>query len=121
MGEIRSLLYPHVCILAMTATISQSSRKHVEQLIGMKNPVVVSASPCKPNVYYSVVKCASSDISEIFSPVLDDIMALRTNMPRTMIFCRTMNDCSSLYIFVKQRLKKISWNHEMPLTYQNFD
>lgn len=36
-------------------------------------------------------------LSDIFTPILENIRIARVTMPRTMIFCRTMDDCSSLY------------------------
>ena len=103
-GELRSLVPPSVRVLAMTATISTPSRKCVQELVGMHSPQIFTLSPCKENIYYCVVKCDS--VSEVFTPILEEIRILRTKTLRTIIFCRTINDCSSVYFFVKDSLQK---------------
>ena len=88
----------------MTATVSKSSLQLIQKVIGMHSPKIFSLSPCKENVYYSVMKCES--IFDAFLPIKEDITTLRIKTPRTIIFCRTINDCSSLYYFFKGKLQK---------------
>lgn len=97
LGEIRSLVSPHVRILAMTATISRSSRELVQNLVGMHAPQVIALSPCKENIYYSIQSCES--ITEVIMPLVETIQTLRTQSNRTITFCRTMDDCSSIHLF----------------------
>ncbi len=92
--------------MALTATISKSSREHVQRILGMFNVNIVSMCPCKPNIDYSITTCCSGNWLEHFSPLLCCIQNNRINTPRTLVFCRTMNDCSSLYQFFKTGLGK---------------
>ena len=82
LGEIRSLVPPHVRILGMTATISRSSRELVQKLLGMYDPQVIALSPCKDNIYYSVQTCES--VIEVFTPLAEEIQTQRTNSGGTL-------------------------------------
>ena len=43
---------------------------------------------------------------ESFSSIVTEVLEKKLNMGRTIIYCRTMNDCASLYLFFKQQLGK---------------
>ena len=49
-GEIRSLLPKSVTVLAMTATATKTLRTKVSEVIGLVDPLIISISPCKPNI-----------------------------------------------------------------------
>ena len=102
-GELRSLVTPSVRVLAMTATISRPSREYIQTLLGMHSPKVFTMSPCKDNIKYSLCSCDS--LEEAFSPLLKELKELRTALPRTVVFCRTMNHCSAVYFFFKDGMK----------------
>ena len=99
-GELRSLALPNVKVMALTATISQSSRLFVQRLLGMHNPNVFTISPCK--AVYSVVRIDS--LYDAFSPLLKHLKEQRLSTHRSIIFCRTMDDCANLYFFFKRKL-----------------
>ena len=46
-GEIRSLLPDQARIMALTATATEKLRKTASSIIGLRDEVVVSKSPCK--------------------------------------------------------------------------
>ena len=58
--------------------------------------MIIETSPEKENLYFSVVKFES--ISATFQPLLQELMEKRTNMDRTLIFCRNLIDCANLWI-----------------------
>jgi superfamily II DNA helicase RecQ len=100
-GELHSLVSPNIKFLAMTATISLSSREYIQELLRMHSPKVVM-SPCKPNIMYALIKCES--LLEAFTPILEEIQTLKSTFPRTIISCRSINDCSDIYLFLKSGL-----------------
>ncbi len=53
LGEVSSLL-PSVNTMALTATATKETRKELCRSLGMKNPVIISQSPNKLNVFYKV-------------------------------------------------------------------
>jgi ATP-dependent DNA helicase RecQ len=100
--ELRILVPPNVPVLAITATISPSSRECIQEVLGMHSPKLVVMSPSKPNMFNTLTKCDSVD--EVFSPILDEILTLKLTFPRTIIFCRLMNECLDIYLFLKNGL-----------------
>lgn len=53
-GEIRSLIPRDVRMVALTATATSKLRAQVALTLGMTDELVVSLSPCKANIMYSV-------------------------------------------------------------------
>ena len=102
-GELRSLL-PEACnIMALTATANSSLRLQLKDLIGMKDPTMVVLAPCKPNLFYKVLPFVSIECN--FTPMLEKLMKERVSFPRTIIYCRTMDDCANLYLFFQNSMK----------------
>ena len=104
LGEISSLL-PNVHIMALTATASKSTRKTICRSLGMKKILLISQSPNKPNIFYRL-NSHQKDIEEAFAPLVSEIKHKRTNMERTIIFCRSYNSCTSIYYYFKNTLGK---------------
>ena len=103
LGEVRSLIPPHVHIMGMTAIATTTTRDRVIATLGLINPVVVSASPDKPNISYAVRQKVS--IEEAFSPLAVKLKTLRRKLPRMIIFCRRYEECTLLYHFFLSLLK----------------
>ena len=68
----------------------------------MQRPVIVSVPPIKDNIFY----CVSNKFTVTFSlgPVCDRLAHQRTDMGRTIIFCRTYDEVTAIYYFFKQQL-----------------
>ena len=75
LGEISSLL-PDVHIMALTATASTLTRKAICRCVGMKKVLLVSQSPNKPNIFYSV-KSDQNSIEEAFTSLVSEIQKKR--------------------------------------------
>lgn len=101
-GELRSLLPEKCHVMALTATASYSLRLELANIIGMKKPTAIILPPCKANLSYSRSQFIS--IESNFTSVLEKLKKERTNFPRTIIYCRTMEDCANLYIFFQQNM-----------------
>ena len=71
----------------------------------MKKVLLVSQSPNKPNIYYSL-NSKQKDLEEAFDPLIQDIKEKRTSMNRTIIFCRSYTSCTSIYFYFKSSLGK---------------
>ena len=64
----------------------------------------MSKSPCKNNIMYVVVESAA--IEEVFMPIAKRLHEDRSSYPRTLIYCRSYTDCSSIYLSLKNFLGK---------------
>ena len=101
-GEIRSLLPPNVNVLALTATASTELRIQIAKMLSMKNEVVVSLSPCMPNIMYAVSSFESIEVT--FHPLLVRLSRERASFPRMIIYCRRYEECADLYLYFRDSL-----------------
>ena len=102
LGDVRSLIPETVRIMALTATATKQTRQAVVKHLKMVCPVVVSVSPNKPNIKYSVLLNVRS-LEETFAPLVEEVRQKRKNMDRTIIFCRTYDQCARIYNYVYGR------------------
>ena len=102
-GEVRSLIPKTVCVMALTATATTETRKAVCQKLGMVDPMIVSEIPNRPNIRYSLIQTPGT-IEEAFEPLVEQLRHNRTRMDRVIIYCRTYETCSMIYLFFKSRL-----------------
>ena len=68
----------------------------------MKKEVVVSLSPCKPNIMYAVSSFES--IPATFHPLLVQLNRERASFPRMIIYCRRFEECADLYMYFREAL-----------------
>ena len=91
-------------MLALTATATKSLRNDVARIIGMKNELVISISPCKSNIMFATGVMKS--LSDTFTPMLHKLQRERYLYPRTIVYCRRFQDCSDIYCFFKSNLQE---------------
>ena len=65
-------------------------------------PVVVTLSPSKKNLSYSVGTFTT--FSETFKPLLDRLKKERGGCPRTILYCQSFNTCADIYIYLARGL-----------------
>lgn len=91
--------------MALTATATKSSRRSICRILGMNRPAIFASIPNKPNIKY-VVQEKSSSLQEIFLELVDELRIQRIKYERTIVFCRSYNDCAQIFIFLKKQLGK---------------
>ena len=82
-------------MLAATATVTDVIRRDIIRQLDMEGCKIVSVSPNKPNIFYSVRK--RSTIEDDFSSILDDLSLSAVKAKRVIVYCRSLNMCSALY------------------------
>ena len=91
LGEVRSLIPPHVNVLALTATTTKETRKAVIKRLSMRSPKIILITPNNPNLLYLV-----RDKPELFEAMLPLIEKLQANqLPsnhKIIIFCRKYDE-----------------------------
>ena len=90
--------------MALTATATTKLRKEVAGIIGLNNEAVISISPDKPNILYMVKEFVS--IEESFSSLQTAVAEKGLDVPKTIIYCRRIEDCANLYMFFRKSLKE---------------
>ena len=63
---------------------------------------MISASPDKANVCYWV---KGVSVNDFVTPLVTKLKVQRSKLPRVMIFCRRIEDCSILYQLFLNQLK----------------
>ena len=85
--------------MALTATATKILRFVVSKTIGLQNPYIITLSPCKKNLKYSVSKFDTLDTS--FEVLVTKLRHERANMPRVIIYRRSFEDCSNVYLLFR--------------------
>ena len=101
-GELRSIIPSNMNLMALTATASNSLQRQVMKTLGMRNASAISIPPSKNNIKYIVGQFTFLDVS--FGPLAEEVLVKQGNMEKVLIFCRTINDCSTLYFCFKRKL-----------------
>ena len=91
---MRSIIPEYVNVMALTATATVSTRKDIIKSLDMQNPVVVSVSPMKENIYYCVSKKVK--VNESFLPICEKLASQRAATDRMIIFCRRYDEITSI-------------------------
>ncbi len=64
----------------------------------------MSEVPNRPNIKY-VVHANPDSLEETFAPLVEEIRYRRVQMDRVIIYCRTYDSCSMIYLYLRSRLK----------------
>ena len=98
-GEIRSLVPSATCI-ALTATASRQLRVKIKKKLSMNSCYEVIDSPDRKNIKLFVTKIkASEEIKETFQWLMTSLR--KKELQRTILFCKSINDCSRIYHTMK--------------------
>ena len=99
-GDLRSLLPNELKILALTATATMDTYSVVQTRLGMVEPVLISMSPERQNIFYRV--CPKTELQPFVNSIVEEF--LMEDFPKTVVFVRTYNDCSNIYLLLQQKL-----------------
>ncbi len=95
-GELRSLLPVSLPVLALTATVSLTTRKKTLKHLGQQKCLEVVRSPDRSNIRLAVKK-VSSDATNTFSWLVNELIVKGPQTARTVIYCKSISDCSMLF------------------------
>ena len=70
----------------------------------MHKPVILSRSPSKSNIFYDVLE-KDKEIEVALHFLVDELHQFYTRTTKTIIFCRSYNDCGRLYQYFKSEMK----------------
>lgn len=102
--------------MALTATATKTTRKAIIKVLGMVRPAIVAVSPNKENIKY-IVRANPGVLEDTFAGLVEELRRERASEDRTIIFCRTYDQCSQIYTYLVNRLGKeatepigVSWD-----------
>ena len=96
--ELRSLLPSNTPFVALTATAMKSTREKICNALNMRSPEFIMVSPERINISYAVVKMSNQvNVIEYFDWLLCMLKSNGIQCDRTIIYCQTVNQCSTLF------------------------
>lgn len=96
--ELRSLLPSQTPFIALTATAMKTTRDKICSALNMSKPKFVMVSPERPNISYEVIKMTNKiHVTEYFDWLFQMIKAKGSQSERCIIYCQTVNQCSTLF------------------------
>ena len=91
-------------ILAVTATATKETLDSVTCRLSLENPVLIGLPPDRINIKYAVQPCPN--LTEFCSQLATEIMLKRAQTPKTVIFCRSLQNCDNMFAMMKRILGK---------------
>ena len=97
LGELKAFALPGVPMLAAMATVTKVMRKEIVEVLEMNGCAVLSVSPNKPNIFYSV-KRRSGGIDEVSGFLTADLLSNNIKVKRVIVYCQSLDMCANLFI-----------------------
>lgn len=97
-GELGSVTaqVPHIPLVALTASATTSTVDEISKSLCMRHPIRVTASPNRPNIYYSIQRKGAS-LDNDFTALIEELRLKRNDTPRTIVYCTSVLECGVLY------------------------
>ena len=96
-GEIRSLLPRWTNFMALTATANVTTQHNIIKSLEMKEVLRICKMPNIPNLFLSVVKKPDCEISQIVTPIVNEIAQSGISVDKHFVFCRTYKETMELF------------------------
>ena len=104
LNELRSIT-EGIPFMALTATASTLTKRKIFGLLEMKCPYEVVASPDRSNISFVVQKMQNNySIVDHFECIVSDIRLKGKDTIRTIIYCQTIVQCSTVYNLLASKL-----------------
>ena len=105
LSELRSLVQNKIPFMAVTATASRQTKETITSVLRFGNFVEVSQSPNKPNICYSIQTMDKrTPLLQYFQWILNELTEKKGGTERTIIYCQTIKQCSTLYSLFMQEM-----------------
>jgi len=89
-------------MLALTTTATTEVFMAVKKRLALVEPVVIGVAPDRDNIKYSMEP--TGRIDTLRSLLTTRLCLLRTNFPKTLIFCKTVSECGLMYKKMRRAL-----------------
>ena len=99
----------NVPFMAVTATATRKTKETIITVLRLSKFVEVSESPNKANISFGVqYMMKQNSLIQYFQWILDELMEKKGSTERTIIYCQTVKQCSTLYsLFSREMNSKI--------------
>ena len=86
LGEVRSIVGQNVPFVAMTATAEERTKNKIIELLHLKPPICIEASPDRVNIFYGILKSAT--VRQVGLQLAKGLEEHGDKYPKTLVFCR---------------------------------
>ena len=101
-GELRSLLPTSVNLMALTATATIETFQVIVKRLSLNKPILIGLPPNRNNIYYAVDN--EKDVYDLTDKLAEEIKTMRCAFSKTVLFVRTYQDCSNIYLLLKKKM-----------------
>lgn len=95
--------FPHVKLLALTATADKDLERKTVKSLGMKSFTMIRVSPNRINICLAKVKCKQLSTT-VLQWLVDGLKNERKLYEKTIIYCQSIENVSKVYLFLKEEL-----------------
>ncbi len=88
--------------MALTATATRTTFDTIAEKLALQNPKMIVLSPERLNIFYRVDPPVT--VSELATNLGEELAEKWMEFPKTVIFCRKYQDCSDLYLTLRNEL-----------------
>lgn len=97
-------------MLALTATADTTTQEVICKTLVMKNPKRILVTPHRENLRFSVCKYSKQDIHQGLDWLVDLTKEYGKETPKTIIFCNTISEVSSVVNWLLFKLEKHAYS-----------
>lgn len=101
-------------MIALTATANKETFKFILENISLDQPVILSSTPEKTNIWYSVGNLTDRDPELFLTSVVEHLKVNVYKSKRLIIFCRKRNDVEEVFDYLKSKLSNFKTYKERP-------
>ena len=107
-------------LLALTGTANKKTVKNITRLLAVqKDHLLINVSPARSNIRFSVTKTTrAKELSEL-AWLVSLVLEKGLSTPKTIVFCGTMKDMSSVYGELMSKLGAGAYVPNKPKTSEN--
>ena len=103
-GDLKALL-PECPLVALTASLRMSLCKTLQEVLHLKDPFIIDASPNKDNVRMSVINVKSREEAlKSLDWLVEELRVNRQAAPKTLLFCNVMTDIAHVLSYLLMKL-----------------
>ncbi len=103
-GDLKALL-PECPLVALTASLRMSLCKTLQEVLHLKDPFKINASPNKDNVRMSVNKVKSiEEALKSLDWLIEELREKRGAAPKTLLFCNVITDIAHVLSYLLMKL-----------------
>lgn len=102
LGNLRSILPSHINVMALTATATKETLLSIEERLSLKEVKIIGLHPNRANIKYIVR--TGVKIEDLCDEIGRELMECRILTKKTVIFCRTSNQCIQFFLLLKNLL-----------------